>query len=247
MSEQGSASVDELAGLVRGREESPSGRLQVAIALGRELSDTGDALIERFVADARAAELSWTEIGRLFGTSKQAAQKRYGATAFDVGRWAGRGAPTGRQVLEQAGQHARELGHNYVGTEHALLVLVGRDDLAAQVLAELGITRERLLSQLGPMTDPRPYEQLCVVPRLKQALEHAGRIADELGYRDPSTEHVLAGIVAVPDSMAVEMLVCLGVSAHDVRAALAARLGVDPSRLMVTRRRRRRRLLAKTS
>src|SRR5688572_20887504 len=114
MSEQEPASVDELAELVRRREELPSARLRVAIALGRELSDTGDALIERFVAEARAAELSWTEIGRLFGTSKQAAQKRYGAAASDVGPWAGRGAPTVRQVLEQAGHDARELGHNYL-------------------------------------------------------------------------------------------------------------------------------------
>src|SRR5215212_9080454 len=107
------ASVDELAAMVRGREEQPSARLRVAIALGRELSDTGDALIERFVAEARAAELSWTEIGQSFGTSKQAAQKRYGATAADVVDWAGRGAPTAQQLLEQAGQQARELGHNY--------------------------------------------------------------------------------------------------------------------------------------
>src|SRR5215211_8647349 len=240
------ASVDELAAMVRGREEQPSARLRLAIALGRELSDTGDALIERFVADARAAELSWTEIGHAFGTSKQAAQKRYGVTPGDVGRVAGRGAPTAQQVLEQAGQHARELGHNYVGTEHALFVLIGRDDPAAQVLAELGITHERLLSQLGPVVDPRPYERLCVMPRLKQALENSTRIADEIGYRGPSTEHVLAGIVAVPDSMAVKILGCLGVSPDHVRAALAARLGVDSSRLLVPRRRRRR-LLAKAS
>jgi GNAT superfamily N-acetyltransferase len=246
MSDRGLASVDELAALVRGREQEPAERLRVAIALGRELSDTGDALIERFVAEARAAELSWTEIGQSFGTSKQAAQKRYGATAADVVDWAGRGAPTAQQLLEQAGQQARELGHNYVGTEHALLVMTDRDDLAAQVLRELGITRERLLTQLGPVTDPRPYENLCVMPRLKQALEHARRIAEDLGPRDPSTEHVLAGIVAVPDAMAVRMLECLGVSADDVRNVLAARLGVEPSRLVAVRRRRRR-LLAKAS
>ena len=234
-------SVDELAQRVRGREQEPSERLRLAIALGRELSEAGDALIERFVAEARAAELSWTEIGRQFGTSKQAAQKRYG----DAGRWAGRGAPTARQVLEQAGQQARELGHNYVGTEHVLLVLIGRDDLAAEVLADLGLTQERLLSQLGPVVDPRPYERLCVMPRLKQALEHAAKLADVLGHHDPSTEHVLAGLVAVPDSMAVRILECLGASADDVRSALAARLGVEPSQLIVTRRRRRR-LLAPT-
>src|SRR5919108_1998411 len=100
-------SLDELTGLVRGREAQPSARLRLAIALGRELAATGDALIERFVAEARAAELSWTEIGQSFGTSKQAAQKRYGASALGVPDRASRGAATARQVLDQAGQQAR--------------------------------------------------------------------------------------------------------------------------------------------
>jgi hypothetical protein len=243
-------SVDDLAALVRarGRDQPPGTRLRLAIELGRELSDTGDELIERFVGEARAAALTWTEIGQLFGTSKQAAQKRYGAAAADPSRLPGAAAPTAREVLDLAGRQARELGHNFVGTEHALLVLLaGRpEDVAAQVLAGLGVTRDGVLAQLGPLIDPRPYDRLCVMPRFKQALEHAGRIADELGHPFASTEHVLAGIVAVPDAMAVRILDCLGVSADDVRAALAARLGVDSARLVVTRRRRRR-LLAKTS
>jgi hypothetical protein len=231
-------SVDDLAAVVARSEQEPEARLRLAIALGRALSESGDALIERFVGEARAAELSWNEIGGLFGTSKQAAQKRYGDGA---GR-----APAGRQVLDQAGGLARELGHSYVGTEHALLVLVGGDDVAARVLAELGVTRERMLAQLGPLLDPRPYEQVCVMPRLKQALEHARKIAADLGHRGPGREHVLAGIVTVPDSQAVEILGGLGVTPDDVRAALAARLGVEPARLAVARRRRRR-LLAKSS
>jgi len=240
MPEYQPASVDDLVRLVRSREQQPSERLRLAIALGRQLSETGDELIERFVAEARDARLSWTEIGGSFGTSKQAVQKRYGGTPGD----AGRGAAVGRQVLEQAGQHARELGHNYVGTEHVLFALREREDLAAHVLAELGVTREGLLSQLGPVIDPRPYEQICVVPPLKQALENARRIAGELGYRAPSAEHVLAGVVAVPDSMAVDILGRLGATPDEVRAALAARLGIDAT-LLVAARRRRRRLLAR--
>jgi hypothetical protein len=46
----------------------------------------------------------------------------------------------------------------------------------------------------------------------------------------------------VPDCMAVEMLRRLGVSADDVRTALAERLDVDPQRLATGRRQRRRRL-----
>ena len=251
MSDPQLPSVDKLAELVRARthDQLPAARLRIAIELGRELSDTSDALIERFVAEARAAELSWTEIGQLFGTSKQAAQKRYGAAAADEGRWPGRWAPAAHHALNHAGEQARELGHNYVCTEHALLgLLVAKDGLAAHVLADLGVTRKRILAQecIAASGPPRPYDPLGVQPRLKQAIEHSQRIADGLGHRVTNTEHLLAGILAVPDALAVEILRRLGVRADDVRAELARRLDIDSHRLVV-RRRRRRRLLAKTS
>jgi ATP-dependent Clp protease ATP-binding subunit ClpA len=96
-------------------------------------------------------------------------------------------------------------------------------------------------SCMRPGSDERsPEECLAVMPRLKQALEHGRRIADELGTPLADTEHLLAGIVAVTDSMAVEILRRLGVSVDDVRAALAERLDVEPQRLGAPRRRRRR-------
>jgi hypothetical protein len=245
-------SVDDLAERVRvrEREQSPAARLQVAIELGRELNDAADALIERFVAEARAAGMSWTEIGQLFGTSKQAAQKRYGATAAEGnGGWPGRWAPGARHALDQASEQARELGHNYVGTEHVLLGLVTAEDgLAAHVLDELGVTRDRILAQdcVGAGGQPRLHDSLGVQPRLKQAIEHSLRIAEGLGHRVTNTEHLLAGIVAVPDALAVEILKRLGVHAEEVREALARRLNIDVQQLVVTRRRRRR-VLAKSS
>jgi Clp amino terminal domain, pathogenicity island component len=229
-------SLDELSGLVRG--ETPAARLEAAIALGRELSETGDALIGRFVAEARSAGLSWAEIGASFGTSKQAVQQRWGAVG---GGWRGRSTPGARRALDHAVELARELGHGSVGTEHALLALATGDDGAAEVLAGLGATRERILGTR--CMQPRPLEateRLGVMPRLKQALEHSRRIADDLGRGEAGGEHLLAGIVAVEDSLAVEILRRLGVRPEAVRAALAERLDVEPGRLGAARRRRRR-------
>jgi hypothetical protein len=62
-------------------------------------------------------------------------------------------------------------------------------------------------------------ERLALMPRLKQALEHGRRSADGLDVPLADTEHLLAGVVAVSDSMAVEILRRLGVSAADVQAA----------------------------
>jgi hypothetical protein len=243
--------VEDLAAVVAARssEPSPATRLGAAIELGRELTDLGDALIGQFVAEARAAGLSWTEIGRLFGTSKQAVQQRYGATGGEAGDWPGRWTPDVRRTLDNAGQEARALGHDYIGTEHVLLALAGVDGGgAAAVLQDLGVARDRILatSCMGHGPDGRSQQEcLPLMPRLKQALEHSRRVADGLDTRLADNEHVLAGIVAVPDAMAVEILRRLGVSSAQVHAALAERMGIAPQRLGASRRRRRR-LLAQS-
>jgi Clp amino terminal domain, pathogenicity island component len=249
-------SLDELAALVQAEarpvDELPqAARLRTAIEIGRELAGSGDALVERFVREARAAGLSWTQIGQEFGTSKQAAQKRYGPGPAEEGGWPGRWTPGAHDALNRAGEAARELGHDYIGTEHALLGLLAPEaGLSAHVLADLGVTREAVLatSCMKPGSPERRQQDcLGVMPRLKQAMEYAWRIAERLGAGTADTEHLLAGIVAVPGAMAIEILKRLGVRADDVREALGAELDVEAERLVFARRRRRRRLLAKAS
>jgi len=244
-----------LAALVDARTPSidgqaPAARLRVAIEIGNELSDAGDALVERFVSEARAAGLSWAQIGEQFGTSKQAAQKRYGTGAGREVGWPGTLAPSAHHALVRAEQEARELGCDYVGTEHLLLGLLAAEaGLAARVLTDLGVTREGVLGtscMRASAPRRRQHDRLSVMPRLKLALEDARRIAARLGHGVPSSEHLLAGIVSVPGAMAVEILRRLGVSARDVRKALAVEFGVDAERLVVNRSRRRR-LLARAS
>jgi hypothetical protein len=241
-SEEMIPSLDELAqALGRDGEQEPSARLRRAIEFSAQLDQLGDALIERLVAEARGAGLSWAQIGEQFGTSKQAAQKRYGTP----GLWPGRLGESARSVMDRAGEQARELGHNYVGTEHVLLALLDRESgLAAHVLAQLGVRREVVLAEVPGRCDPRPDECIAVMPRLKRALELAGRQAERLGQSRAAPEHVLSGIMQVPDALAVEILACHGISAEDVQRALAARLGVTPERLLARRRRRLRRAAA---
>jgi Clp amino terminal domain, pathogenicity island component len=222
-------------------EERPElAALRAAVEHSRRLSELNDELIGRRVAEARAAGASWTEIGQLFGTSKQAAQQRYGGGIADPARW----TPAAREALDRAAADARRLGHDYVGTEHALLALVGAEPgIAAAVLGDLGVTRERVLAtscmQRGT-GDLAADARLELMPRLKQALERGRRIADRCGVQLADTEHLLAGIVAVEDSMAVEILRRLRVNVTGVRAALAERLEVEPERLGAPTRRRRR-------
>jgi len=247
-------SLDELTALVDGAarsgdEEPRAATLRAAIAIGRDLTARGDALIERFVSDARAAGMSWTEIGQAFGTSKQAAQQRYGRGAVATAAWPGRWTPGAYEALVRAGEEARDLGHDYIGTEHVLLGLLATEGgLAFRALRDLGVDRDAVLAtDCMSHRPPRRPEPAClgVMPRLKQALEQASRLAERLGAGSADTEHLLAGIVAVPGAMAVEILRRLGVRADDVLEALAAELGIEADRLAPPHRRRRRRLLAK--
>ncbi len=238
----GLPNVDSLAAYVESAADAPTARLQRAVGVSRELAELGDELIERFVSEARAAGASWTEIGQAFGTSRQAAQKRYGTVQLDAGAWPGDWAPPARRALDIASEQASILGHDYIGTEHVLLGLVGVEEgMAAHVLQELGVTLDGLLGQAHPEPrEPRPYDCLGVMPRLKRALELARRIAERQGHRQPNSEHLLAAIIQVPDALAISLLDRLGVSVSDVFTTLARRLDVDPESLRFTRRRRRR-------
>jgi hypothetical protein len=60
--------------------------------------------------------------------------------------------PEAKKVIELTIRDALRLGHNYVGTEHILLgVLGGEEGLGARVLGQLGITKERAEEWLVPV------------------------------------------------------------------------------------------------
>jgi ATP-dependent Clp protease ATP-binding subunit ClpC len=72
--------------------------------------------------------------------------------------------PRAKKVLEYAIEEARNLNHNYVGTEHLLLGLLREQDgVAAQVLVNLGLklddVREEVLNLLGAGGDSEETQQ----------------------------------------------------------------------------------------
>ena len=56
--------------------------------------------------------------------------------------------PDARTVVVHAQQHARRLGHHYIGCEHLLLAVVGIDQPAGEVMRERGVTPEHVEQQI---------------------------------------------------------------------------------------------------
>jgi hypothetical protein len=213
-------SIDRLAaGIAAG---SPLERLSEAGELAARLRARGDELLDHFVDTARASGSSWNEIGCALGTSKQAAQQRFGVLSSPPAGQVPFGLTgAAADALIAAEAHARELGHHYVRPEHLMLALVEQpDELAGQVLAELGVTsgkaRAVIERRLGAGR-PRPTGSLGVAPQTKRLLELARSLAKSLGHRCPRTEHVL--------------LAASSPKLHSPAADLLAECGVDPGQI----------------
>src|ERR1700743_108034 len=105
--------------------------------------------------------------------------------------------PRAKKVIEYAIEEARNLNHNYVGTEHLLLGLLREHDgVSAQVLMNLGLkleeVREEVLNLLGAgveSEEPQQQEKTSQKGKSKTpALDSFGRDLTELareGQLDP--------------------------------------------------------------
>jgi ATP-dependent Clp protease ATP-binding subunit ClpC len=109
-----------------------------------------------------------------------------------------------KKVLELAVDEARQMGHNYVGTEHLLLGLIREGEgVAAKVLAEMGVDRKKvreetakLLGGHGQQSSQPEGEEKADTPSLNQfgrdltALAREGKLDPILG-REREIERVI--------------------------------------------------------
>ncbi len=138
-----------------------------------------------------------------------------------------------RRVVVLAQEEARLLGHASIGTEHLLLGLASLGEgAAAEALRDLGVdgnsVRERVVGVVGRGGEP-PSGHVPFTPRAKTALELSLREALTAGHDHIGTGHLLLGLLAGGDGVAIEVLNTLGHDPHAVRDAATAAIG-PPSR-----------------
>ena len=136
-----------------------------------------------------------------------------------------------RQAVVRAQAEAQVLRHNYIGTEHLLLGLLGDEEgVAGRVLADLGLDVEGVRTQVGRIVG-RGREvavgHVPFTPRAKKVLELALRDALSLGHDYIGTEHLLLGIARENEGVASRILLDSGVDRVRVRDVVRAALA-DP-------------------
>ncbi len=136
-----------------------------------------------------------------------------------------------RRVVVLAQEEARELDHNYIGTEHLLLGLIHEGEgVAAGALESLGISLEAVRQQVEEMIgrgQDQPSGHIPFTPRAKKVLELSLRESQQLGHHYIGTEHILLGLIREGEGVAAQVLVRLGADLNRVREQVLQLLGAQ--------------------
>ena len=126
-----------------------------------------------------------------------------------------------RRVVVLAQEEARNLEHNYIGTEHILLGLIREGEgVAAKALEMANITlegvREQVVEIIGKGENDSK-DHIPFTPRAKKVLELSMREALQLGHNYIGTEHILLGLIREGEGVANQVLTNLGVDLGSIR------------------------------
>ena len=129
-----------------------------------------------------------------------------------------------KEAIRKAQQYAVHLGHNYVGTEHLLLGLVGvKDSVASKAIEAQGITEDAItekIDELVCLNNGGGYYPQDYTPRSKRVIDMSVQEAIKMGTGYVGTEHILLALIQENDSIAVRILASLGVNGQKLYEVL---------------------------
>lgn len=135
---------------------------------------------------------------------------------------AGKFTEKARLVLDLAQEEARELRHNYVGTEHLLLGLLREgESIAYNVLHNLGIELAAVRKAIVFIVGQGPVKvvgEIGLTPRAVAATTLAFNEAGHLRQEKIAPEHLLLGITREGEGIGVGLLRTFGTTVEKVRA-----------------------------
>jgi len=135
-----------------------------------------------------------------------------------------------RRVVVLSQEEARRLGHDYIGTEHLLLGLIGeKTGTAGQALQALGVELDAARAQVEQIIGPGdpahpPSGHMPFTPRTKSLLEMPPHEAAQLGRDYVGTERLLLALLREGDGVGAQILARAGID--------VARAGQEIAQLM---------------
>ena len=130
-----------------------------------------------------------------------------------------------RRVIFFARYEASQYGSPVIDTEHILLGLLREDKALMHRYAGLIQSGTEIRTEIEKVIQRgAPIATSVEVPLSadsKKILNLAGEEADRLGHRHIGTEHVLLGILRLPDSLAGKLLISRGARQNAIREQIA--------------------------
>jgi len=152
-----------------------------------------------------------------------------------------------RHVVVLAQEEARRLQHNYIGTEHLLLGLLGEEGIALEALERFGISlasaREDVKATIG-LGKAAVGGHIPFTPRAKKILELALREALQLHHNFIGTEHILLGLLREGRGVGAQILQQYAPDLMAIRMAVLDLIATTPVEMSTGSRRWLRRLAA---
>ena len=113
------------------------GTEHILLGLIKEGSGTGATVLKNLGVDIEKMLLEMEQLFKLKGRPDKVTMDKQSPT------------PLAKKVIEYTIEEARNLNHDYIGTEHILLGLLRESEgIAAQVLANLGVGIERVRTEI---------------------------------------------------------------------------------------------------
>jgi hypothetical protein len=227
-------------------EGGPLDNVSDAFAVSEQLDQQSDALIGYFVDQARRSGLSWSQIGRAMGVSKQAAQKRFvPGQASDALRAAG-SKPFSRftdraiRVLFAADRLAaadagaepgQSQEHRPIGAAQLSAAFLSEPEgLAAKAIGKAGLTAEQVYAAVGvgpapqlPNQDRASATALAFDDSVKATFREALTWALRMGHNYIGTEHLLLGVLFTGGPVA-DGFIALGLTPQRAEELITAEL-----------------------
>jgi len=219
------------------RVPHPLARLDAAVAVAAEAAGAGDRLLDHNVAQARHADLSWTDIGTRLGVSKQAARQRFAERTQPL-VLPGAAEPNSRlqACLDRARVVAQADGAAEIGTHHLLAGLLA-EGVAAATLERLGVTTEvirdsahRLFGPPGQPGEAVPAMSAEATCAVDAAAHHAATAGLDSPRPEVGTEHLLFILAPDPGGRARRVLNDLGTDIAAIKRELECYVTGKPRR-----------------